>query len=28
VLTQLLEAPDRADVCPTSAQQPGAGGAG
>ena len=28
VLTQLLEAPDRADVCPTSPQQPGAGGAG
>jgi phospholipid/cholesterol/gamma-HCH transport system substrate-binding protein len=28
VLTQLLEAPDRADVCPTSAQQPGAGGPG
>jgi phospholipid/cholesterol/gamma-HCH transport system substrate-binding protein len=28
VLTQLLEAPDRADVCPTSAQPPGAGGAG
>jgi phospholipid/cholesterol/gamma-HCH transport system substrate-binding protein len=28
VLTQLLEAPDRADVCPTSAQQAGAGGAG
>jgi phospholipid/cholesterol/gamma-HCH transport system substrate-binding protein len=28
VLTQLLEAPDRADVCPTSAQQPGVGGAG
>jgi phospholipid/cholesterol/gamma-HCH transport system substrate-binding protein len=28
VLTQLLEAPDRADVCPTSAQQTGAGGAG
>jgi len=26
VLTQLLEAPDRADVCPTTAQQPGAGG--
>jgi phospholipid/cholesterol/gamma-HCH transport system substrate-binding protein len=26
VLTQLLETPDRADVCPTSAQQPGAGG--
>jgi phospholipid/cholesterol/gamma-HCH transport system substrate-binding protein len=26
VLTQLLEAPDRADVCPKSAQQPGAGG--
>jgi phospholipid/cholesterol/gamma-HCH transport system substrate-binding protein len=25
VLTQLLETPDRADVCPTSAQQPGAG---
>ena len=25
VLVQLLEAPDRADVCPTSAQQPGAG---
>jgi phospholipid/cholesterol/gamma-HCH transport system substrate-binding protein len=28
VLTQLLEAPDRLDVCPTTAQQPGAGGAG
>jgi phospholipid/cholesterol/gamma-HCH transport system substrate-binding protein len=28
VLTQLLEAPDRADVCPQSAQQPGSGGAG
>jgi len=28
VLTQLLEAPDRADVCPTSAQQPGSGGSG
>jgi phospholipid/cholesterol/gamma-HCH transport system substrate-binding protein len=28
VLTELLEAPDRADVCPTSAQQPGSGGAG
>jgi phospholipid/cholesterol/gamma-HCH transport system substrate-binding protein len=26
LLTQLLETPDRADVCPTSAQQPGAGG--
>jgi phospholipid/cholesterol/gamma-HCH transport system substrate-binding protein len=26
VLTSLLETPDRADVCPTSAQQPGAGG--
>jgi phospholipid/cholesterol/gamma-HCH transport system substrate-binding protein len=25
VLTQLLEAPDRADVCPTGAQRPGAG---
>jgi phospholipid/cholesterol/gamma-HCH transport system substrate-binding protein len=25
VLVQLLEAPDRLDVCPTSAQQPGAG---
>ncbi|HKH16163.1 MAG TPA: MlaD family protein [Solirubrobacteraceae bacterium] len=28
VLTQLLEAPDRADVCPQSAQRPAAGGAG
>jgi phospholipid/cholesterol/gamma-HCH transport system substrate-binding protein len=28
VLTQLLEAPDRADVCPQSAQQPAAGGTG
>ena len=28
VLTQLLEAPDRADVCPTSAQTPGSGGSG
>jgi phospholipid/cholesterol/gamma-HCH transport system substrate-binding protein len=28
VLTQLLETPDRADVCPTSAQTPGAGGTG
>jgi phospholipid/cholesterol/gamma-HCH transport system substrate-binding protein len=26
LLTQLLETPDRADVCPTSAQQPRAGG--
>jgi hypothetical protein len=26
VLTQLLETPDRADVCPATAQQPGAGG--
>jgi phospholipid/cholesterol/gamma-HCH transport system substrate-binding protein len=28
VLTQLLETPDRADVCPATAQQPGAGGTG
>jgi len=28
VLTQLLEAPDRADVCPQTAQRPGAGGTG
>ncbi len=28
VLTQLLETPDRANVCPTSAQTPGAGGTG
>jgi phospholipid/cholesterol/gamma-HCH transport system substrate-binding protein len=28
VLTQLLDVPDRADVCPTSTQQPGAGGPG
>jgi phospholipid/cholesterol/gamma-HCH transport system substrate-binding protein len=28
VLTQLLETPDRLDVCPTSAQAPGAGASG